>query len=38
MKCNLNLFDVIRIDHFRGFIAYWEVPAGEKNGDTWSVG
>ncbi|MEK7359138.1 MAG: 4-alpha-glucanotransferase [Planctomycetota bacterium] len=30
MKCNLNLFDVIRIDHFRGFIAYWEVPAGEK--------
>ena len=27
---NLNLFNVIRIDHFRGFSAHWEVPAGEK--------
>ncbi len=27
---NLKLFDYVRIDHFRGFIAYWEVPAGEK--------
>ena len=25
-----KLFDVIRIDHFRGFAAYWAVPAGEK--------
>ena len=25
----LELVDVIRIDHFRGFEAYWEVPAGE---------
>ena len=24
------LFDVIRIDHFRGLVAFWEVPAGEK--------
>lgn len=22
--------DFLRIDHFRGFISYWEVPAGEK--------
>ena len=22
--------DVVRIDHFRGFYNYWEVPAGEK--------
>lgn len=28
---NLSLFDFTRIDHFRGFVAYWEVPAGEKN-------
>jgi len=28
---NLNLFDVVRVDHFRGFMAYWEVPATEKN-------
>lgn len=26
----LRLFDVVRIDHFRGLIAYWEVPAGEQ--------
>ena len=24
-----ELFDVVRVDHFRGFEAYWEVPAGE---------
>lgn len=29
-KRNLELFDFVRIDHFRGFVAYWEVPAGEK--------
>jgi 4-alpha-glucanotransferase len=27
---NLNLFDLVRVDHFRGFMGYWEVPAGEK--------
>ena len=27
---NLRLFDSMRVDHFRGFVAYWEVPAGEK--------
>ncbi len=26
----LNLFDMVRLDHFRGFEAYWEVPAGEE--------
>jgi 4-alpha-glucanotransferase len=26
----LRLVDMIRIDHFRGFEAYWEVAAGEK--------
>ena len=26
----LRLYDMVRIDHFRGFAAYWEVPAGEK--------
>jgi 4-alpha-glucanotransferase len=34
---NLTLIDVLRIDHFRGFVAFWEVPAPEKtavNG-TW---
>jgi len=27
---NLRLFDVVRIDHFRAFIAYWQVPAQHK--------
>ena len=27
---NLNLFDMTRLDHFRGFVAYWEVEASEK--------
>ena len=26
---SLKLFDWIRIDHFRGFEAYWEIPFGE---------
>lgn len=25
-----QMVDIIRIDHFRGFEAYWEVPAGEE--------
>jgi 4-alpha-glucanotransferase len=25
----LRFFDAVRVDHFRGFAAYWEVPAGE---------
>lgn len=27
VKHNLRLFDMVRIDHFRGFVAYWQVPA-----------
>jgi 4-alpha-glucanotransferase len=30
IKVLLELVDVIRLDHFRGFEAYWEVPASEK--------
>lgn len=26
----LNLVDMVRLDHFRGFDAYWEIPAGEE--------
>ena len=26
---NLGLFDLVRIDHFRGLVGFWEVPAGE---------
>ncbi len=27
---NLQLFDLLRIDHFRGLVAYWEIPVEEK--------
>jgi len=30
LKHNLLLYDFVRIDHFRGFIAYWQVPAHHK--------
>jgi 4-alpha-glucanotransferase len=26
-----ELFDVARLDHFRGFVAYWAVPAGARS-------
>jgi 4-alpha-glucanotransferase len=29
-RASLALFDMVRLDHFRGFEAYWEVPANEK--------
>lgn len=35
-----KLYDVIRIDHFRGFESYWAVPAGDstaRNG-RWRIG
>ncbi len=34
---NLRLYDWVRIDHFRGLVAYWEVPAGEETAQngTW---
>ncbi len=28
-RASLGLFDMVRLDHFRGFESYWEVPAGE---------
>lgn len=27
---NLDLFDVLRLDHFRGLEAYWQIPYGDK--------
>jgi malto-oligosyltrehalose synthase/4-alpha-glucanotransferase len=30
IKKNLEYFDLIRLDHFRAFSTYWEVPGGEK--------
>ena len=30
MQMAFKLCDIVRIDHFRGFEAYWEIPAQEK--------
>jgi 4-alpha-glucanotransferase len=29
-RSSLSLVDIVRLDHFRGFEAYWEVPGNEK--------
>ncbi|WP_312701955.1 4-alpha-glucanotransferase [Sedimentibacter sp.] len=31
IKWSLRLYDVVRIDHFRGFDEYWAVPCGSEN-------
>ncbi|SPF39570.1 debranching enzyme (glycogen), GH-13-type [Candidatus Desulfosporosinus infrequens] len=33
VRFGLELFDFIRLDHFRGFEAYWEVDAGEETAE-----
>ncbi len=30
VRAAASLYDMVRIDHFRGFARYWSVPAGEK--------
>ena len=39
-KAILSLVDYVRIDHFRGFEAYWEIPAEEETAikGTWVSG
>jgi 4-alpha-glucanotransferase len=31
LRRNTELFDIVRLDHFRAFSAFWEVPAGAPN-------
>ncbi|MBN1597099.1 MAG: 4-alpha-glucanotransferase [Bacteroidales bacterium] len=37
---NLKLFDIVRLDHFRAFYNYWEIPAEEPNAvnGVWKLG
>jgi 4-alpha-glucanotransferase len=39
-RASFQLFDMVRLDHFRGFEAYWEVPAGASTaiGGKWVKG
>jgi 4-alpha-glucanotransferase len=40
LRRTLELVDMTRIDHFRGFVAYWAIPAGHKTAQhgRWRVG
>jgi 4-alpha-glucanotransferase len=40
LRRTFQLFDVARIDHFRGFVAYWAVPRGasDARGGRWARG
>jgi 4-alpha-glucanotransferase len=40
LRRTLELFDVARIDHFRGFVAYWAVAAGSRTArdGSWNRG
>lgn len=33
-KAILAMVDIVRLDHFRGFAGYWEVPAGKPTAET----
>ena len=39
-RAALSVFDIVRLDHFRGFEAYWEVPGNAKTaaGGRWVKG
>lgn len=40
MEESFKLYDVVRIDHFRGFESYWEIPSSAKTAATgqWKKG
>jgi 4-alpha-glucanotransferase len=40
VRRTMDMFDLARLDHFRGFVAYWAVPAGRRTaaGGSWRRG
>lgn len=40
IKESFKLYDVVRIDHFRGFESYWEIPYGDETAENgkWAKG
>lgn len=40
LRAAFDLYDVVRLDHFRGFDTYWEIPAGapDARGGVWRKG
>jgi 4-alpha-glucanotransferase len=33
VEATLNVVDIVRVDHFRGFSACWEIPGGDKTAE-----
>ncbi|HEY0379516.1 MAG TPA: 4-alpha-glucanotransferase [Pyrinomonadaceae bacterium] len=33
VRATLEIFDIVRVDHFRGFAASWEIPGGDKTAE-----
>lgn len=33
VRATLAIYDIVRIDHFRGFAASWEIPGGDKTAE-----
>lgn len=33
LRSTLQVVDIVRVDHFRGFAACWEIPAGDKTAE-----
>jgi len=40
LQSNFDLYDIVRLDHFRGFDTYWSIPAGAPTakGGKWRQG
>ena len=40
LKASFDMYDIVRIDHFRGFYSYWSIPYGDKTarGGKWIKG
>jgi 4-alpha-glucanotransferase len=40
LRAAFELYDIVRLDHFRGFDTYWEIPAGapDARGGQWRKG
>jgi 4-alpha-glucanotransferase len=36
VRAAFQIFDIVRIDHFRGFAASWEIPGGDKTAERGS--
>ncbi|HEX8708153.1 MAG TPA: 4-alpha-glucanotransferase [Pyrinomonadaceae bacterium] len=33
VRATLEIFDIVRVDHFRGFAASWEIPGGDQTAE-----